>query len=158
MSLIGWLTAFVSDTTIALVEEGTLLGTRQLDMGNSGLSTRTINFKLPLSRDTRQSNRKTYRNPVLLAKELHAALNLSSGRRPCDLADDLGLSRARVTQLLRVLKLSPSVLQTLEELGDRWPTRIVGEHSLRSLNDLPETRQMAALRALLKARSPKQPA
>ena len=37
MSLIGWLTAFVSDTTMALVEDGEVLGSRQLDMGNSGL-------------------------------------------------------------------------------------------------------------------------
>ena len=37
VSLMGTLTAFVSDTTMALVEEGRLLGTRQLDMGNSGL-------------------------------------------------------------------------------------------------------------------------
>ena len=33
----GWLTAFVSDTTLALVADGTLLGPRQFDMGNSGL-------------------------------------------------------------------------------------------------------------------------
>ena len=32
----GWLTAFVSDTTMALVEDGALLGSRQLDMGYSG--------------------------------------------------------------------------------------------------------------------------
>jgi len=31
------LTAFVSDTTMALVEDGEVLGSRQLDMGNSGL-------------------------------------------------------------------------------------------------------------------------
>ena len=37
MSLIGWLTASVTDTTMALVEDGALLGPRQLDMGNSGL-------------------------------------------------------------------------------------------------------------------------
>ena len=36
VNLIGWLTAFVSDTTKALVEYGTLLGSRQLDMGNVG--------------------------------------------------------------------------------------------------------------------------
>ena len=36
MSLIGWLTASVTDTTMALVEDGALLGPRQLDMGNSG--------------------------------------------------------------------------------------------------------------------------
>jgi hypothetical protein len=37
VNLIGWLTAFVSDTTMALVEDGALLGTSQLDMGNAGL-------------------------------------------------------------------------------------------------------------------------
>ena len=36
VGLIGWLTALVSDTTMALVEHGALLGLRQLDMGNSG--------------------------------------------------------------------------------------------------------------------------
>ena len=37
MSLIGWLTAFVSDTTMALVEDGALPGPKQFDMGNVGL-------------------------------------------------------------------------------------------------------------------------
>ncbi len=36
MSLIRWLTAFMSYTKIALVEDGASLGSRQLDMGNSG--------------------------------------------------------------------------------------------------------------------------
>jgi len=33
----GWLTAFMSNTTMALVEDGTLLGPRRFDMGNSGI-------------------------------------------------------------------------------------------------------------------------
>ena len=37
MSLIGWLTALVSDTTMALVEHGAFLGPRESDMGNPGL-------------------------------------------------------------------------------------------------------------------------
>ena len=37
VSLMGRLTAFVSETTMALVENGEVLGSRQLDMGNSGL-------------------------------------------------------------------------------------------------------------------------
>ena len=41
VSLIGWLTAFVSDTTMALVEDGKVLGSRQLDMGNPGLGDTT---------------------------------------------------------------------------------------------------------------------
>ena len=32
----GRLTAFVSQTTMALVEDGEVLGSRQLDMGHSG--------------------------------------------------------------------------------------------------------------------------
>ena len=35
VSLIGGFTTFVSDTALALVEDGALLGSRQLDMGNS---------------------------------------------------------------------------------------------------------------------------
>ncbi len=35
VSLIGWLTASVSDTTMVLVEDGALLGSRHFDMGNS---------------------------------------------------------------------------------------------------------------------------
>ncbi len=37
VSLIGWLTAFVSDTTKAFAEHGALPGFRQLDVGNIGL-------------------------------------------------------------------------------------------------------------------------
>ena len=36
VSLIGWLTVFVRETTMALVEHGALSGSRQLDMGNVG--------------------------------------------------------------------------------------------------------------------------
>ena len=36
VSSMGRLTAFVSDTAMALVGDGALLGSRQLDMGNSG--------------------------------------------------------------------------------------------------------------------------
>jgi len=34
MSLMGWLTMFMSVTTMALIEDGVLPGPRQLDMGN----------------------------------------------------------------------------------------------------------------------------
>ena len=37
VSLIGWLTAFVSDTTKTFAEHGALPGFRQLDVGNIGL-------------------------------------------------------------------------------------------------------------------------
>ena len=40
-SIIGRLTAFVSNTTMALVEDDEVLGSRQLDMGNSALKVLT---------------------------------------------------------------------------------------------------------------------
>ena len=36
VGLIGWLTASVSDTTMALAEDGEVLGSKELDMGDSG--------------------------------------------------------------------------------------------------------------------------
>ena len=36
VSLMGSLTAFVSETTMALIEDSASLGSRQIDMGNSG--------------------------------------------------------------------------------------------------------------------------
>ena len=35
MSSMGWLTAFVSDNIMALIEDGTLLAPRQFEMENS---------------------------------------------------------------------------------------------------------------------------
>ena len=37
MILTGWLTVFASDTIMPLVKDGVLIGSRQLDMGNSGV-------------------------------------------------------------------------------------------------------------------------
>ena len=55
MSLIGWLTASVTDTTMAHVEDGALLGPRQLDMGNSGSDLRA-DFALPRNSVTSSSS------------------------------------------------------------------------------------------------------
>ena len=41
VSLMGWMTAFVSDATMALVDDGEVLGSRHLDLGNSGLNRRS---------------------------------------------------------------------------------------------------------------------
>lgn len=47
------------------------------------------------------------------------------------LARKLGISRARVTQILRLLKLNSLVIQELEKLGDPLESRIVTERMLR---------------------------
>jgi ParB-like chromosome segregation protein Spo0J len=49
-----------------------------------------------------------------------------------DLARKLGLLRARVTQMLNLLKLPEELISGIEGMGDNWNRRIVTERSLRS--------------------------
>ena len=85
--------------------------------------------------------RKVHRNPVVLAREW--AFKLASGecRSRADLASNLKVSRARVTQMLQLLQLSPLVLQKITDLGDPLPTMIFTERKLRSILGLSETEQ-----------------
>ncbi len=53
-----------------------------------------------------------------------------------DLARLFGISRARVTQILRLLKLDPEVIESLAILGDPLPSPMITEHQLRSLVNL----------------------
>ncbi len=48
-----------------------------------------------------------------------------------DLARKLGFSRARVTQMLNLLKLPEELLSEIEEMGDKWDRQIVTERQLR---------------------------
>ena len=67
------------------------------------------------------------------ARELQRSLSTGDWEDAPNLALELGVSRARMTHLLRVLRLAPTALEKLEDLGDRWHRRVVGEHSLRAL-------------------------
>ena len=49
-----------------------------------------------------------------------------------DLAKLKGISRARVTQILNLLKLDSSIIQELEKLGEQLNSKIVTERMLRS--------------------------
>lgn len=53
-----------------------------------------------------------------------------------ELARKLRVSRARVTQILRLLRLAPNVLQQIAELGDPLPTPIITERMLRPIVEL----------------------
>ncbi len=48
-----------------------------------------------------------------------------------DLARKLGISRARVTQILNLLKLPEKLIREVEEMGDYWERRLVTERMLR---------------------------
>ena len=48
-----------------------------------------------------------------------------------DLARKLGLSRARVTQMLNLLGLPEMLISEIEEMGDYWSRQLITERELR---------------------------
>src|SRR5262249_37035126 len=77
---------------------------------------RLIDGKATYRNQTKPSRR--YRNQLLLAHEWQRALENGDYSSPAALARKLGFSRARVTQVLRLLSLTPEVQQQLMALGD----------------------------------------
>ena len=65
-----------------------------------------------------------------------------------DLARKLGVSRARVTQILSLLKLDSLILQELEKLGDPLKSRIITERMLRSYVNKSQQEQKVLLNIL----------
>jgi len=84
---------------------------------------------------------KQHRNPISLAQEWQEAITNGKYSCPADLARHLGISRARATQVLRLLKLCPEVLDLVASLGDPLPSPVITERSLRPLVDLPPEEQ-----------------
>lgn len=92
---------------------------------------------------------RLYRNPVTLAREWQGKLTGGECSSPATLARRLGVSRARVTQVLQLLKLTPKVLEILIDLGDPLPSPIVTERRLRSLTRLAAEEQCQRIEMLL---------
>ena len=65
-----------------------------------------------------------------------------------ELARKLGMTRARVTQILGLLELTPDVVEVLAALGDPLPKPILTERGLRSLLSLPAEEQKHVLQAI----------
>ena len=84
---------------------------------------------------------RTYRNPIFLAREWKKALETAKYPSQAALARELGVSRVRVTQILRLLKLSPEVLEKIAELGDPLISLIMTERKLRLLVNLARAEQ-----------------
>jgi len=66
-----------------------------------------------------------------LAKEYKKMIDNGQVKNQAELARKLGISRARVTQILRLLKLDSFVIQELEKLGDPLKSKIITERMLR---------------------------
>lgn len=67
-----------------------------------------------------------------------------------ELARSLGISRARVTQMLQMLNLAPDVVKAILDLGDPMPGRWVTERALRRLVDKSFSDQRSEVALMLR--------
>jgi len=93
--------------------------------------------------------RRTYRNPVFLAREWAEAIQTGNLRSQRAFAQAIGLSHARVSQVLALLRLCPDAREALDALGDPLYFRKVTERKLRPIINLPEEKQKIRLREML---------
>jgi hypothetical protein len=74
-----------------------------------------------------------YRNPVYLARQWQNDLAVGKYVSRADLSRKIGVSRARVTQILNLLKLPADIIDKAYAMGDPLPKRVVTERNLRLL-------------------------
>ena len=77
--------------------------------------------------------KKTYRNPIYLAKEYKEIIDSGEAKNQAELARLKGISRARVTQILRLLKLDKNIIDNLEQIGDPMDRKVISEKELRKI-------------------------
>jgi hypothetical protein len=88
-----------------------------------------------------RKQRKAPRNPVILAQEWQASLAAGKYRNQAELAQHMGITRTRVTQILNLLRLEAQVIEAVIGLGDPLPGSIITERELRRLLRCPEEEQ-----------------
>lgn len=86
-----------------------------------------------------------HRKPIALAQEWHRALDDGECPSRAALARQLGVTRARMTQVLGLLELAPEGVHAIAALGAPLPRPIVSERMLRTLLTLPAGEQQRAL-------------
>jgi len=91
------------------------------------------------------------RNPIFLAREWAEAMEAGNFRSQRAFAKASGLSHARVSQVLGLLRLCPSARDALDALGDPLYSRKVTERKLRPIVNLSEAEQVQRLKLLLRA-------
>jgi hypothetical protein len=78
-----------------------------------------------------------------------AALDRSEYSSPAALSGHLKVSRARVTQILNLLKLNPNAVQKICSLGDPMSSRLISERKLRPLLTLTTDQQVDRIEIML---------
>jgi len=91
----------------------------------------TSTFYFPHKATKTNQTKHIYRNPIYIAKEYKKMIDSSEVKNQSELAKLKGISRARVTQILNLLKLDHLVIQELEKLGDPLKSNIITERMLR---------------------------
>lgn len=107
--------------------------------------------ELPQGNETDENATAQKANAVRVALDWKRAME-ERGESQADLARRLGVSRARVTQVLSVLDLSPGVLELLERQSGPG---MVSERALRGLKQLSPERQRERLLSWANAESTK---
>lgn len=92
---------------------------------------------------------RTYRNPIFLAREWEEAKAAGDFLSQRAFARAIGLSHARVSQVLSLLRLCPDARKALDALGDPIHSRKVTERKLRPIVNLPKDKQELGLREML---------
>ncbi|MBA7521064.1 hypothetical protein ES705_13165 [subsurface metagenome] len=108
----------------------------------------TSTFYFPHQATKTNQIKRLYRNPICLAREYKRMIDSSQVKNQSELARKLGISRARVTQILNLLKLNPLVVLELEKLGDPLKSRIISERILRQYVNKSFKEQKALLNIL----------
>ena len=98
---------------------------------------------VPFNHNVFKIGKRLYRNPICLATEWRLALDNGEYDSPAALARHFKVSRARVTQILNLLHLSPDVLEMISALGDPLRRPIAAERKLRPLLTLTPDQQIA---------------
>jgi len=115
-------------------------------------------FHLPLVEKAQKVNiqrlGRTYRNPIVVAQVWREALRSGTYSSAADLARKVRISRARVTQVLSLLRLPPDVLNAMAALGDPLPFPILTERRLRAIMNLSMEEQQPEIRKILAGRRP----
>lgn len=83
---------------------------------------------------------------LAIAEEWQRQLDAGDVHHRADISHREGLSRARVTQILNLLKLHPAIKDFVGNLGPTAPERLVTERKLRKLIGLPVEEQIGAAR------------
>ena len=128
--------------------EGTAVSVQKIGSPECTVS-RTLQIFLNRSPRKPAKPRRCYRNPICVALEWQRLLDSGEVPSRAELARRVGVSRARVTQVLRLLRLNSRVLESLIALGDPLPGRAVCERILRALVILPAEAQEAKTRMLV---------